>query len=142
MIDCMVFNAVFHVISVISLRPVYLYMLFWCSFNQHSEQYSHITIVETTDSGEKGIESCRNDYHQSSERILAEPGNRTSDLMFSSPVRYGQSYGARQKEREKEMKQKKGWGVGWYNKPPALSYMTAHLITINFYILNENKNCK
>ena len=28
------------------------------------------TIDETTDSGEKN-ESCRNDYHQSSERILA-----------------------------------------------------------------------
>ena len=29
-------------------------------------------------------ESCRSDYHQSSERILAEPGDRTSDLLFSA----------------------------------------------------------
>ena len=26
-----------------------------------------------------------NDYHQSSERILAKPENKTSDLLFSSP---------------------------------------------------------
>ena len=39
-------------------------------------------------------ESCRNDYHQSLERILAEPG--TSDLLFSSPRSYQLSYGARQ----------------------------------------------
>ena len=32
-------------------------------------------------------ESCRNDYHSSSERILAEPGDRTKDLLFSCSVR-------------------------------------------------------
>ena len=35
---------------------------------------SHITIVETMDSGERKFESCRNDYHESLERILGEPG--------------------------------------------------------------------
>ena len=35
---------------------------------------SHKTIVEKMDSGERKIESFRNDYHQSSERILGEPG--------------------------------------------------------------------
>ena len=35
---------------------------------------SHITIVETMESGVRKFESCRNDYHQSSERILGEPG--------------------------------------------------------------------
>ena len=35
---------------------------------------SHITIVETMDSSERKFESCRNDYHQSLERILGEPG--------------------------------------------------------------------
>ena len=62
-IYCMVFNAVFNSISVISLRPVRLSMLFRSSFNQYSAQYSfqatgcffHITIVETVDTGEKGI---------------------------------------------------------------------------------------
>ena len=34
---------------------------------------SHITIVETMDSGERNV-PCRSDYHQSSERILAKPG--------------------------------------------------------------------
>ena len=35
---------------------------------------SHITIVETMDSSERKFKSCRNDYHQSLERILGEPG--------------------------------------------------------------------
>ena len=35
---------------------------------------SHITIVETMDSGERKFESCGNDYHLSSESILGEPG--------------------------------------------------------------------
>ena len=35
---------------------------------------SHITIVETMDSSERKFESCRNDHHQSLERILGEPG--------------------------------------------------------------------
>ena len=52
-------------IPVISLRPVHLSMLCWSSFNEYSAQYtiffpshwllSHITIVETTDSGERGM---------------------------------------------------------------------------------------
>ena len=35
---------------------------------------SHITIVETMDSSERKFESCRNDYQQSLERMLGEPG--------------------------------------------------------------------
>ena len=31
-------------------------------------------------------ESCCNEYHQSSERILTESGIETSDLLFTSPV--------------------------------------------------------
>ena len=42
-------------------------------------------------------ESCRNDYHLSSERVLAAPGDRTSDLLLSSPARYRLSYWARQR---------------------------------------------
>ena len=63
LIDCMVFNAVFNSISSISRRPVYLSMLSWSSFNHYSAQYSfpsclllpHITIIETTDSSERGM---------------------------------------------------------------------------------------
>ena len=40
--------------------------------------------------------SC-NDYHQSSERVLAEPG---SNLLFSSPQSYRLSYGVRQSNIE------------------------------------------
>ena len=36
--------------------------------------FSHITIVETMDISERKFESCRNDYHQSLERKLGEPG--------------------------------------------------------------------
>ena len=39
-IDCMMFNAIFNRISVISQRPVHLSILSWCSFNQYSAQYS------------------------------------------------------------------------------------------------------
>ena len=35
---------------------------------------SRITIVETIKSSERKFESCCNDYHQSLERILGEPG--------------------------------------------------------------------
>ena len=45
---------------------------------------SHITIVETMGSGERKIKFCRNDYHQSSERILSEPG--IEPATFCSPV--------------------------------------------------------
>ena len=62
MIDCIVFNDVFDKISVISRRPAHLSMLSWISFNQYSAQcslqaskLSHITIVETTDSAERGM---------------------------------------------------------------------------------------
>ena len=76
LIDCMVFNTAFNSISSISWQPVHLSMLSLSSFNQYCSQYSfqllsHITIVETIDSGERN-ESCCNDYHQSSERLLAE----------------------------------------------------------------------
>ena len=75
------FNAVFNSFSVISRGPVHLSMLSWSSFKlvlctvffPGHWLLSHITIVETTDSGERN-ESCRNDNYQSSGRILAEPG--------------------------------------------------------------------
>ena len=39
LIDCMILNAVFNSISVISRRPVNLSMFSWGSFNQYSAQY-------------------------------------------------------------------------------------------------------
>ena len=45
-IDCMVFNAVFNSVLVISQMPVHLSMLSWSSFYQYSTQYSvSITII-------------------------------------------------------------------------------------------------
>ena len=40
----------------------------------------------------KAYESCCNDYHQSYERILAEPEVRTSDLMFLGLLCYRLSH--------------------------------------------------
>ena len=59
----MVFNAVFNGIPVISRRPMHPPILSWNPFNQYSSQYSFQatgcfpvkTIVETTDSSERGI---------------------------------------------------------------------------------------
>ena len=59
----MVFDTVFNSISVIMQQPVHLSMLSWSSFSQYSLQYSfqatgcfpNITIVETTDSSERGM---------------------------------------------------------------------------------------
>ena len=65
LIDFMVFNAVSNNISVISRRPVHLSTLSWSSFDQYSAVrtiffpshwlLSHITFVDTTDSGERGM---------------------------------------------------------------------------------------
>ena len=65
LIGCMVFNAIFNIISVISLQPVHLSMLLWsfffCSvlhiifFSSHW-LLSHITIVETMDRGERAMD--------------------------------------------------------------------------------------
>ena len=44
---------------------------------------SHITIVETMDSGGRKFESCRNDYHQ---RILGEPGIEPATEPVTEPA--------------------------------------------------------
>ena len=78
----MIYISFFNSMSVISRRPVHLSMLSLSFlkpvlgtilFLSHW-LLSHITIVETMDSSERKFESCRNDYHQSLERILGEPG--------------------------------------------------------------------
>ena len=98
MIDHMVFNAVFNSISVISRRPVHLFLLSWSSFNQYSAQnpfhwlLSHITIVETTDSGESGMNPVTM-THKSLERILAEsriePATSCSQVHTLPPELWG-----------------------------------------------------
>ena len=80
LIGCMVFNVVFNSISVMSGRPVHLSMLSWSSFNQYSAQHSSNPLVfpqnhcRNNEQRWERNESCRNDYHKSSERILAEAG--------------------------------------------------------------------
>ena len=53
---------------------------------------SHIAIVKTMDSSERKFESCRNDYHQSLERILGEPGIEPSTSC--SPVLQSEQRGS------------------------------------------------
>ena len=84
-IDCWLivwcFNAVFKGISAIARRPVHLSMLSWSSFNStpHSilskpmAAFPHNHCQNNGQRWERN-ESGRYDYHQSSERILAEPG--------------------------------------------------------------------
>ena len=76
----MVFNAVFNSISVISRWPVHLSMLSWNSFNRYSRQYSfrwllsHVIIVETTDSGERGMNPVAMTIINPREEYLPSPG--------------------------------------------------------------------
>ena len=87
-------NAVFNNISVILRPSVHLSMLSRCSFTQYSAQYSFkshwlislTTTVKTMDSGERN-ESCRNDSSVLGKNT-GRAEDRTSDLLFSSPVRY------------------------------------------------------
>ena len=73
-------KAVFNSISVISWQRVHLSMLSWSSLNQYSTQYSfqatgcfsHNHCWNNRQQWERN-KSCCNDYHQSSERISAEP---------------------------------------------------------------------
>ena len=51
LIDCLVCNAIFNSISVISLHPVHLFMLFWSFFNQ--DPISKWSAVLTTMGKEK-----------------------------------------------------------------------------------------
>ena len=66
----MMCNAIFKIISVISLWPVHLSMILWIFFLPYSAQYSFQATVETMDSSER-YESCHNDFSQSMETILA-----------------------------------------------------------------------
>ena len=52
LIDCVVFNAIFNGISVISQRPVHLSMLSWSSFLISTPT---IFFLETTDSCQRGM---------------------------------------------------------------------------------------
>ena len=85
-----VFNIVFKgfFFSVISLRQVHLPMLSWSTFNQYSAQYFFpATGCSPTQPSSKPWtavrgrnEYCRNNCHQSSERILARQAGGSNKL--------------------------------------------------------------
>ena len=104
----MVFNAVLSSISVISRRPMQLSMHSWSSLNQYSAQYSFqatgcYPTYHCRNHGQRRErnESFRNDYHQSSEGILAESGIEPaiSCSQEQDPILYVMSYRARHKHR-------------------------------------------
>ena len=101
LIHCIVMNAVFSRISV-KLRPqVHLSMLSWSFLSTSTPQNINFQATAFPHN------HCRNKWQQWEELILSQwlssilgenfglAGDWTSDLLFSSPVRYRLSYGAR-----------------------------------------------
>ena len=76
LIDWLGFNAVFNNFSVISRRPVHLLMCFLVYSHQYSTQQSSQATgyFSTLAHRWKTNDACRNDFCQTSERKLAEPG--------------------------------------------------------------------
>ena len=96
-IDCMLFNAIFNSISIISQRPVHLFMLSWSSFNQYSAQYSfQATGCFATKPMSKQQTAVREEWILSQwlSSILGKNIGQASDL-FSSLQCYWLSYRAR-----------------------------------------------
>ena len=108
-IDCIVFHAIFNSISVIWLTPFSIvFQSYHCNYPCFPGVFL-TSIMQNVLPPATGIphnhcwnkrqrwernESCHNVHHQSSERISADPGDRTSDLLFSSHIHFCLSYGA------------------------------------------------
>ena len=79
--DCMVFDTIFNHISVTSRQSVHLSIVSWSILtstpysilSKPLAAFSHNHCGNNWQLWERN-ESCSNDYHQSSERIFAEPG--------------------------------------------------------------------
>ena len=84
-VDCMVFHAVFNSPSVISRRQVHLSMAIF--FPRHW-LLSHIAIVETTDSTERGMNPVTMTINNPRKEYW--PSRRSNQ--FSSPQHYRLSY--------------------------------------------------
>ena len=89
---CMLFNAVFNFISVISRRPEHLPMLSYSSFNQYSAHYFfQATGCYPTQSLSIQLRVVREEWILS-QWLLSILGDRTSEPLFSSPVSHRQDY--------------------------------------------------
>ena len=104
LIDCIVRNAVFNIISFISRRPVHLSMLYWSSFNQRSALYSFQDTgcfptepFTNMDSGERRMNLVAMTISSIFGKKISRAVDRTSNLPFSGPVHYQLSYGTRRK---------------------------------------------
>ena len=87
----MVFNAIFNSILVISPQPVHLSMLSWSSFNHILSKplaaFQHITIVETTDSGERGMDAVTMTFiNPQKEYWLSRGSNQRPPVLKSATV--------------------------------------------------------
>ena len=99
----MVFNAVFNSTLVISASAPIQFpgvLLTTTPYNILSKPLAAFPHNQCRNNGQpwEWNESCRNDYHQSLERIpsTGRSGDQTSDLLFSSLQCYQLSYGALQ----------------------------------------------
>ena len=65
---------------------------------------SHVTIIETTDSGERGMNPVAMSIINP-RKEYSRVWDRTSDLLFSSPQCYRLSYGARRMQKKDQTRQ-------------------------------------
>ena len=92
----MVFNAVFNISSTATSAPIHAFLELFIPvlrtifFSSHW-LLSHITFVETMNVGERGINSCRKDYYQFSEGILAvsEESNQRPHVVYATDCAMG-----------------------------------------------------
>ena len=107
LIDWMVFNIVFNSISVISQWPVHLSMHSWSPFNQFSAPNPFKPLAAFPHCRNKGQrwernECSHNDYHQSSERILASQETNQRPLVLKSATLLTELWGLGQWWERKE----------------------------------------
>ena len=93
LIDCMVFNTVYNSISVILQRPVHLSILSWVVLtitphNVLSKALAAFPHNHCRNNGQQWErnELCRNDCHQSSERIWPCRGSNQRPPVLESPM--------------------------------------------------------
>ena len=90
------------------MNGIYLYFV-----NKHLSSWPLLGL-EATDSGERGMNPVAMTIINPRKNI-GRAGDRTSDLMFSSPLRYQQNYGARlNKKKTVHVSDRFHWSKSFY----------------------------
>ena len=99
--DCIVFNAIFNSISVIVVAsaPIHNFLEFFLTSTLHNNLSKPMAAFpqnryRNNRQWWERNESCFNEYHKSTERVLGGAWNRTSYLLFLTAVHHWLSYGA------------------------------------------------